>query len=181
MRLARFWAAAQRPMIDGMSIQSGFTPGLAGTTGSWTGTNGFRLMPGDDLAMLPASVEVSMGARGNLASLAYRWEHPSDGQQDGLLAIGLASEEGALAALWADSWHQQPTSMSLTGRVDPGSLELEGAYGGDWTWRIAVDANGTGHLHVRMENVIPARQATAETSAGAYTVMTMDLTRAAPR
>jgi hypothetical protein len=150
--------------------------GLASATGSWTGTNGFRLMPFDELAERPASLGVQIGARGNLASVAYRWEHPSDGSQEGLLIVGLSSEEGQLTSLWSDSWHQQPTSMSLTGAVTPGgSIALEGSYGEGWAWRITVEAPGDGQLHLRMDNVIPESQATDEIRAGAYPVMIMDL------
>ena len=157
---------------------SGLTD-LAGAAGAWTGTNGFRLMPGDDLAERPAAADVAMGARGNLATLTYRWEHPADGDQEGLLVIGLVGEESGLTALWADSWHQQPTSMSLTGGVQAGApVELEGSYGDGWRWRITVDATVTGNLDLRMDNVIPDSQATDEIAAGPYPVMVMQLRRA---
>jgi hypothetical protein len=152
--------------------------GLVGAEGTWTGTNGFRLMPLDELATLPAAMQVQTGARGNLLSLAYRWEHPSDGPQEGLLVVGLAGEEGRIASLWADSWHQQPTSMSLAGAVTAaGSIAVEGSYGEGWAWRITVEAPRDGHLHLRMDNVIPESQATDEIRAGAYPVMVMDLHR----
>jgi hypothetical protein len=66
---------------------------LPDSAGTWIGTNGFRLMPGDPLAELPASVTVSTAAGGHLLSVAYRWEHPADGPQEGLLPAEQATAE----------------------------------------------------------------------------------------
>ena len=49
-------------------------------------------MPGDALAELPATVTVTMAAGGHMALVAYTWEHPDDGPQDGLLVIAAAGE-----------------------------------------------------------------------------------------
>jgi len=151
---------------------------LSAAAGSWTGTNGFRLMPGDAFAEFPATATVTLAAGGHLTSVAYTWQHPADGPQEGLLVIGSAGEDGALTALWGDSWHQQPTAMSLSGRADP-AVALEAAYGGDWRWRISLDIPGADELTLRMDNVIPASQATDEVAAGPYPAMLMTLRRRA--
>ena len=151
---------------------------LPGFAGSWTGTNGFRLMPSDPLAESPATVTVTMVAGGHLTLVAYSWEHPDDGPQDGLLVIGSAGEDGSLTATWGDSWHQKPAPRSLPGGPGPGATsEFEGDYGGGWRWRIVFDAADAENLRMRMDNVISADQATAEVSAGPYPVMVMDVRR----
>jgi hypothetical protein len=147
---------------------------LSDFAGSWAGTNGFRLMPGHPLAELPATVTVTMAAGGHLTSVAYSWEHPDDGQQDGLLVIGSAGEDGSLVAVWGDSWHQKPAPMSLPG--GPGAdetFEFTADYGDGWGWRIVLDATDTDTLRMRMDNVIPTDHATPGKPAGPYPVMVM--------
>jgi hypothetical protein len=152
---------------------------LPDSEGTWVGTNGFRLMPNDPLAELPAQVTVSTAAGGHLVSIAYRWEHPVDGPQDGLVVIGPVDEGGSLVAMWGDSWHQKPAPMMLSGSRGTGAaLELEGDYGGGWRWRVGFVATETDSFRMQMDNVIPAEQATAEISAGPYPVMIMQAQRA---
>ncbi|WP_433284970.1 hypothetical protein [Micromonospora sp. CA-244673] len=152
---------------------------LADFAGSWAGTNGFRLMPPDPLAESPATVTVTTAAGGHLTSIAYSWTHPDDGPQDGLIVVGAGDREGSLVAVWGDSWHQQPTPMSLTGGPGTGAtFELAGEYGGGWAWRIVFDAADGEHLRMRMDNVIPADQATTEMPGGPYPVMVTDVRRA---
>src|SRR5215213_7994140 len=128
---------------------------LPHSAGSWVGTNGFRLMPSDPLAELPAGVTVITAAGGHLTSVAYSWEHPDDGPQDGLLVIGSADEGGSLVAMWADSWHQKPTPMMLSGsRGTDATLESEGEYGGGWRWRVMLDGSNAESLRMQMDNVI---------------------------
>lgn len=151
---------------------------LAGFTGAWTGTNGFRLMPSDQLSEFPATSTVTTAAGGHLTTVAYSWEHPGDGPQDGLLVVGPAVEDGSLVALWGDSWHQQPAPMSLSGKLRAASaLELEGDYGGGWLWRIAFDAPDADELRMRMDNVVPADQARDGMPAGPYPAMLMAVRR----
>ncbi|HEX9999180.1 MAG TPA: hypothetical protein VGB74_01895, partial [Actinoplanes sp.] len=124
-----------------------------------------------------------LAAGGHLTTFGYTWAHPEDGPQDGLLVISSAGEEigadGSLAAVWGDSWHQKPATMSLPGGPGAGgTYEFTGDYGGGWRWRIVFDGTDTANLRMRMDNVIPADQATAEIVAGPYPVMFMDLRRA---
>ena len=136
-------------------------------------------MPSDALAEFPAKVIVTSAAGGNLASIAYWWEHPDDGPQDGLLVIGTADEDSSLVAMWGDSWHQKPPPMLLSGsRGTDATLALEGDYGGGWRWRVSFDAPDTHSFRMQMDNVIPDEQATAEISAGPYPVMIMQTRRA---
>jgi hypothetical protein len=152
---------------------------LPGSAGNWTGENGFRLMPSDPLVELPTRATVTPAAGGHLLSVAYWWEHPDDGPQDGLLMIGPADEDDSLLAMWGDSWHQKPAPMLLHGSRGTGaSLEVEGDYGGGWHWRVKVDATDPDGFRMQMDNVIPAEQATAEISAGPYPVMVMQTRRA---
>ncbi|MEV0002559.1 hypothetical protein AB0H28_09760 [Micromonospora sp. NPDC050980] len=151
---------------------------LTDVTGSWAGTNGFRMMPADPLVESPATLTVATAAGGHLTTVAYSWAHPADGPQDGLLVIAAGESPGSLVAWWGDSWHQQPTTMALTGAAGGSSaVELTGEYGGGWAWRIAIEAVEPGHLRMRMDNVVPDDQAGPDVPAGAYPVMVTDLRR----
>lgn len=120
---------------------------------TWTGSNAFRLMPTDAAHDAVATAEVTEGAGGNLVSLAYTWLHPDDGAQDGLLVLGPAREDSAVA-LWGDSWHQTPAAQVLTGSVEVGVWSVGYDYvPGQWRWRIVVDTSDAEELLVRMENV----------------------------
>ncbi len=149
--------------------------------GTWAGTNGFRLMPSDRLCELPATASVTTAAGGHLALVAYTWQHPDDGPQDGLIVLWSAGEGDAVAATWADSWHQQPVPMSLSGsRTPDGAIGLEGSYGDGWAWRVlleAGEAGEAGELRMRMDNVIPADHAATELPAGPYPTMIMQTRR----
>lgn len=152
---------------------------FAGAAGAWTGTNGFRLLPDDPVVRGAANAELTLPAAGHLLAFAYGWEHPEDGGQEGLLVVG-AGEDGALTAIWGDSWHQKPEPLPMTGAIEaPGRLRVSGCYAGDWGWGIAFAAAGGESLTVTMENVVPASAATAEVTAGAYTVMLAELRRPA--
>lgn len=152
---------------------------LPNSEGTWTGTNGFRLMPTDPLAEFPAKMTVTTAAGGHLVSIAYWWEHPDDGPQDGLVVIGPADDSGSLVAMWGDSWHQKPAPMTLSGRRGASeTVELEGEYGGGWGWRVSFDASNPDSFRMQMDNVIPAEQATAEIAPGPYPVMVMQTGRA---
>jgi hypothetical protein len=151
---------------------------LSDFAGTWAGTNGFRMMPQDKLAERPATASVTAAARGHMTAFAYSWEHPDDGAQEGLLVVGPADESGSLVALWGDSWHQQPAPMSLTGAIGAGpTLELTGAYGGNWGWRIVLDLSAPDILRMRMDNVVPDDHASPEVPAGPYPAMLMDVRR----
>lgn len=152
---------------------------LSDFVGTWSGTNGFRLMPGDPLAEFPATATVAVAAGDHMTSITYTWEHPADGKQDGLLVVGSGSKDRSLVALWGDSWHQQPAPMSLSGsEAASKAVELEGEYGSGWRWRIVFVCDRTDRLRMRMDNVIPADQALTETPAAPYPAMIMDTRRA---
>lgn len=151
---------------------------LSGFVGTWAGTNGFRLLPRDPLTEFPTTATVTVAAGGSLTSVAYRWQHPDDGSQDGLIVVWAAGENGSLAAVWGDSWHQQPAPMSLSGGpAAAGTVELAASYGDGWGWRIGFDTTDPDHLRIRMDNVVPVDQATAEFPAGPYPAMVMRLRR----
>jgi hypothetical protein len=155
-------------------------------TGHWTGTNGFRLMPGDPFSVSPATLSVTSAAGGHLTSVAYTWRHPDDGPQDGLVVVGAGEEPGSLVALWGDSWHQQPAPMTLTGGAPgreategaaEGAMRLDGGYGGGWGWRITLDVAGGATAVLRMANVVPAEHAAPGAPAGPYDVMVLEASR----
>jgi hypothetical protein len=148
---------------------------LARAADTWQGTNGFRLMPTDDLFTAPATAAVTVAAGGHLVTVGYTWRHPDDGEQQGLLVVGHGDDEAGPASavgFWADSWHQQ-AARALDGSADGERLAFEYDYGGGWLWRIEVSATGRG-LAIRMLNVVPE---SAAPSVGAYEAMVMDLQR----
>jgi hypothetical protein len=155
---------------------------LVRAAGTWRGTNGFRLMPADDLFTAPATATVASAAGGHLVTLAYTWRHPEDGEQQGMLVVGHGDEEQGdtagpahVTAFWADSWHQQ-AARAVEGSVGSGggeTLAFEYDYGDGWRWRIELTATGPG-LAVRMFNVVPE---SAAPSVGAYEAIIMDLER----
>jgi hypothetical protein len=147
---------------------------LTDCAGTWIGSNGFRLMPADALAMRPASATLSLAANTHVASLAYQWEHPDDGPQDGLVVFGQGADVDSIVAFWGDSWHQQPEVRVLNGRIADEAVQLICEYGGGWQWRILIAAEPPG-LRMQMENVIPLDEANAEKLAGPYEVMRMEL------
>ena len=66
-------------------------------------------------------------------------------------------------------------SVSIEGGVVTVSYE----YAPGWWWEILVDSTRTEALRIRMDNVVPADAAGAD-SGGAYPAMVMDLRRATP-
>lgn len=148
--------------------------------GTWTGSNGFRLMPTDELYDAPATADVSTAADGHDLVLTYTWAHPADGPQDGVLVAGSADERQVVTAAWGDSWHQKPALLTLTGSLIERRLEASADYGGGWRWVISLDGSGVDRLALTMYNVIPAGHATDEVPAGPYPVMVAELRRPAP-
>lgn len=149
---------------------------FAAATGTWSGSSRFRMMPSDPFSTEPATGALALAAGGSLVSFAYTWSHPDDGDHEGLLVAG-PDDSGGLVALWADSWHQQPAPMSMTGSIDDdGALLVTGSYAGEWGWRIALATDGES-LTMRMDNVVPASAATDDFAGGPYRVMVAELTR----
>lgn len=146
--------------------------------GTWSGTNGFRLMPTDNFHEAPAGAQLTTAADGHYLLLTYTWAHPADGPQDGVLLVGSpdSGPQGVTAA-WGDSWHQKPVILTLTGTLADGGLELTADYGGGWQWVISLDGAHDDTLVVTMQNVIPDEHATEEMPPGPYVVMVAELRR----
>ena len=140
--------------------------------GTWTGSNGFRLMPTDELYDAPATAELSTAADGHDLVVTYTWAHPADGPQDGVLVVGSPDDEQrVVTAAWGDSWHQKPAMLTLTGSLTQRRLEVTADYGGGWRWSISIDGSRDDRLALTMHNIIPAGHATDEVPAGPYPVM----------
>ncbi len=152
--------------------------GLRRLVGTWRGTNGFRMMPTDEFHEAPATATVTTAAGGKVAVVTYTWEHPQDGPQDGVLLVGSPdAQQQKVNAAWADSWHQQPSILTLSGTLADGRLEVTADYGGGWEWTIVLE--GENPLRLTMHNVVPVEHATDEVAAGPYPVMVAELHRAA--
>ena len=110
------------------------------SAGTWSGTNGFRLMPTHNFHEAPAAAQPTTAADGHDLLLTYTWAHPADGPQDGVLLVGSPeSGEHGVTAAGGDSWHQKPVILTLTGTLTDGGLELTADYGGGWQWVISLD------------------------------------------
>lgn len=138
----------------------------------------FRLMPSDALAPAPATARVSLPAKGIGLLVRYTWQHPDDGPQEGVLLAGAPDQDDpTVTATWLDSWHQQPATMQLLGRVEGDTALFEGTYAETWGWQIEITRHGEG-LSLVMRNVIPAEAAEqapegVTKQAGPYDVMVM--------
>lgn len=127
---------------------------------SWTmstfeGTCAFRLMPYDDLAGGPSTATFAEVGQGQVL-LTYTWTHPEDGPQHGVLLVGSPEDlDVAVTATLADSWHQKPGLMNLTGVVSGDTIELASQYAGDWGWQITLTGVGTDRPGMIMRNVVP--------------------------
>jgi hypothetical protein len=153
------------------------TPVLDHVRGSWEGTNGFRLLPGDSLSEAPATGTLSLAAGGCVATITYTWIHPQDGAQDGLLAFGIGGDN-SITALWGDSWHQHPEVKIFEGTIDARGLISAGyEYAAGWRWEIILDPTQTDVLSMRMNNIVLPEAATEEIPAVAYAAMLMELRR----
>jgi len=148
---------------------------LAHLAGSWAGTNGFRLMPTDELFEAPATASVTPVAGGHAVVVTYTWVHPQDGPQGGTMLFGSPDEQGEATTAWGDSWHQQPSIRTLAGTLDGSRLEVTADYGGGWRWTIAIE--GEDPLTMTMFNVVPDEYATDESPAGPYPAMIAELRR----
>lgn len=144
--------------------------------GTWAGTNRFRLMPDDSPAGASATAQLSLGAGGNIAMLAYTWRHPDDGAQDGLLMLGSDESPGGVVALWGDSWHQTPAAKQLRGVTGHHTLTVGYAYAEGWEWRITLSADQPDMLRWRMDNVVPP-SASGTAEAVTYWAMAGELRR----
>ncbi|GAB3459620.1 hypothetical protein AB1207_08510 [Kineococcus endophyticus] len=145
----------------------------ADRAGTWTGENAFRLLADDAPHPAPATAVVQVS--GAMTTVAYTWEHPDDGPQAGLLALGPADgtpDAGPVVALWGDSWHQAPEARVLTGRVhEDGTVVVAYDYAeGRWRWEVAL-ASDADALALRMDNVPLA-------DGERHTAMTATFTRA---
>lgn len=151
-------------------------------SGSWTGTNGFRMYPHEEFSTAESSAVVTAVAGGTGVSVAYTWVHPTDGPQSGFLVIGEPGEDGTVTAALLDSWHQRTGPATLTGtrtEADPAErVHVEYDYGQGWLWRIRLEpvfaGDGT-DLAMTMSNVVP--EGVEGAPAGAYEVMTARWTR----
>lgn len=129
------------------------TTTAAGHTGSWTGTNAFRLMPSDPPFTVAATATLEAGAGGHVLTLTYAWTHPDDGPQEGLLTLG-PQADGSAVALWGDSWHQTPQAQVLQGSTAAGVWTVGYEYvPRQWGWRVVLDLSEAGVLRLRMDNV----------------------------
>jgi hypothetical protein len=148
---------------------------LARLAGNWAGSNGFRLMPTDDLEHAPATASVSIAAGGHDVVVTYTWEHPQDGPQEGVMLVGSPDEHGQVTVAWGDSWHQKPSILTLAGTQTAARLEVTADYGGGWKWTIGFE--GDDPLAMTMYNVVPAEYGTEENPAGPYPAMIAELRR----
>ena len=112
---------------------------------------------GRPAAEASATAQLSVGAGGNIAVLAYTWTHPDDGAQDGLLVLGPDESPGEVVALWGDSWHPEARGQATARGDRPCTRTVGYAYAEGWEWRITLTADRPDMLRWRMDNVVTVR------------------------
>lgn len=127
--------------------------------GKWQGRNSLWLYPGDPVHESDSTAEVGMTQNGQYTEIAYSWAYDGD-PQVGRLFIGQPAEDGAVKAVWFDSWHLRDSFMVFKGTGDGhGSVTLDGSYpapeGPDWGWQIAIEPAMNGNFTLRMYNIPP--------------------------
>ena len=129
-------------------------------TGDWTGTSRLWrpwLTPPDTQSGSTATVAPAVG--GKFLTIGYTWI--VDGEaQEGLLLLGQRPKEGAVSAIWVDSWHMSDVPMVCSGTVDgAGVVNVLGSYaappGPDWRWRTVIDPARDGSFEIVMYNISP--------------------------
>lgn len=121
-------------------------------TGDRSGSCAFRLMPTDEPADAPSTLNVFRAAAGRASVLSYTWTHPEDGDQAVTLLLGTPDDDGLVTGAWVDSWHQ-PAVALLTGH--DGILGYEYAPG--WRWEVQVSA-ADGVVSMQMHNLVPEQE-----------------------
>lgn len=146
---------------------------LQHTSGGWAGSNGFRLMPDDELSVAPSEASVASEAQGWGVTLRYTWVHPEEGPQEGTMLISSPDDDGQVVAAWIDSYHQKPALGLPRGTASDAGVHLAMEYSG-WGWTIDLTHEGDA-LRMVMNNVIPEGVDGAEP--GPYVVMDAEWTR----
>lgn len=128
--------------------------------GRWTGTSRlFRPWLSPEESASESSASVALAARGRFATIEYTWE--VDGEpQEGLLLIGSENGDGAVQAVWIDSWHMSDKSLTCLGGIDgAGVIDILGSYaappGPDWGWRTVIDPGEGASFEIVMYNISP--------------------------
>jgi Protein of unknown function (DUF1579) len=131
---------------------------LSQLEGHWTGEGTLFvpwLTPPESHYSSTASIST---AGGGFLRVEYAWAHEGK-PHDGLLLLTDEKKDGAVAAVWIDSWHQSQSFLFSNGRVDPaGAVAVLGSYpapdGPDWGWRTEVRPVGNG-FELLMYNITP--------------------------
>jgi hypothetical protein len=128
-------------------------------TGSWQGRNHLWLYPGDPVRESDSTAEIQRVAQDQFTEFRYTWADGGE-PQEGRLFIGQPSEEGAVGAVWFDTWHLRGIFMVLKGSAGPnGNVTLDGSYaapeGPDWGWQITIEPAGADEFYFRMFNIEP--------------------------
>jgi hypothetical protein len=129
-------------------------------TGSWRGTKRLWLAPAEPVRESESAAEIATVARGQFSELRYTWAYEGE-PQEGRLIVGRGTGDGAVRAVWFDTWHMRDQFMVCEGEIaDEGVVSVEGSYavpgGHDWGWAIAIEPGGPDAFCLRMYNMKPA-------------------------
>jgi len=130
--------------------------------GNWQGKNFLWLYPGDPVHESVSTADVRMTGNGQFTEIAYTWAYDGD-PQEGRLFVGQTAEDGAVRAVWFDSWHLRDSFMVFKGTGDTaGAVSLDGSYpapdGPDWGWQIAIEPLQNDTFTLRMYNIPPGEE-----------------------
>ena len=95
---------------------------------------------------------------GGFLQVVYTWSHEGT-PHEGLVLLTDEKQDGAVTAVWIDSWHQSQSFLVSRGTVDSaGAVSVLGSYpaptGPDWGWRTVV-APTAGGFELVMFNISP--------------------------
>ena len=132
---------------------------MAEILGNWQGRNHLWLHPGAPVRESDSTAEMSEIAKGQLTEIRYSWADEGE-PQEGRFYLVRPSEEGAVQAVWFDTWHTAGKFMVFEGTADPdGTVSVTGSYaappGPDWGWEITIEPPENDAFYFRMYNITP--------------------------
>jgi hypothetical protein len=141
---------------------------LTALIGTWRGTKRLWLAPGEPVRESESGAEIATVAQGQFSELRYTWAYEGE-PQEGRLIVGRGPADGAVQAVWFDTWHMRDQFMVCEGEspaagsrgedAAEGAVTVRGSYaappGPDWGWEIAIEPRGPDGFRLRMTNITP--------------------------
>jgi len=132
---------------------------LKALAGEWQGVSRLWLSPETPVRESESTADISLLACERFLEIRYTWAEEGK-PQEGMIMLGMASEQDLADAVWIDSWHMGDVMMLCEGPVEKtGSFSVKGAYavppGPDWGWRITLIPDTEFAFRLVMHNISP--------------------------